>query len=83
MKVLRVRALPGYQLNVAFDDGISGVIDLTDFVNKGIFAILKDKQKFNKVYTNGYSIVWNDELEIDILTVYAEISDTTAVAPLV
>ncbi len=74
MKVLSVKPASGYQLNVVFDDGVSGVIDLTDYISKGIFAVLKDEQTFNKVYTKGYSIAWSDELEIDALTVYAEIS---------
>jgi len=74
MKVLSVKPISGYQLNVVFDDGISGMIDLTEYIGNGIFAPLKDKQTFNKVYTNGYSIAWSDELEIDALAVYAEIS---------
>lgn len=74
MKILSVKPLTGYQLNVVFDDGVSGTIDLKNFIGKGIFSVLKDEQAFNKVYTNGYSIAWSDELEIDALSVYAEIS---------
>jgi len=74
MKVLSVKPLPGYQLNVVFDDAVSGTIDLKNFIDKGIFSVLKDEQAFNKVYTNDYSIAWSEELEIDALTIYAEIS---------
>jgi hypothetical protein len=74
MKVLSVKPLTGYQLAVAFDDGVSGTVDLKAFIDKGIFSVLKDAQTFNKVYTNSYAIAWSDELEIDALTVYAEIS---------
>jgi uncharacterized protein DUF2442 len=73
MKVVSAHPLAGYKVNVAFDDGVSGIIDLKDFVTNGIFSELKDEQLFNKVYTKGYSIAWSDELEIDALTVYAEI----------
>jgi hypothetical protein len=74
MKVVDVNSLLGYKLQVTFDDGVSGVIDLIDFIKIGIFSVLQNEGLFNKVYTNGYSIAWSDELEIDALTVYAELS---------
>ncbi|MFI5160619.1 MAG: DUF2442 domain-containing protein [Sphingobacteriales bacterium] len=73
MKVISVSARPDYKVQITFDDSVSGIIDLKGFVAAGIFSDLKDEQLFNKVYTNGYSIAWNDELEIDALTAYAEI----------
>jgi hypothetical protein len=73
MKITNVNALSGYKLQVVFDDGVSGEIDLKDFIGNGVFASLTDHTLFNKAYTTGYSIAWNDELEIDAVTVYAEI----------
>ncbi|HEY4325433.1 MAG TPA: DUF2442 domain-containing protein [Mucilaginibacter sp.] len=73
MKAKDVTALAGYKLQVTFDDGISGTINLAEFIQNGIFSSLKEEKLFNKVYTNGYSIAWSDELEIDALTVYTEI----------
>lgn len=73
MKVKDVIALDAYKLQVTFDDGVTGKIDLAKFIQNGIFSSLKDERLFAKVYTNGYSIAWSDELEIDALTVYAEI----------
>lgn len=73
MKITSVTALNAYKLKVTFEDGISGVIDLSDFVTTGIFAPLSDTNLFNKVYTNGYSIAWSNELEIDAIAIYAEI----------
>ncbi len=73
MKVISVNPLQDYQLQVTFDDGVSGVINLKNFIEKGIFSVLQNEDSFSKVYTNGYSIAWSDELEIDSLTVYAEI----------
>ncbi|MDB4924738.1 DUF2442 domain-containing protein [Mucilaginibacter sp.] len=73
MKAISVNALPEYKLQLTFDDGVSGIIDLNDFIGKGIFLGLRDEQFFNKVYTTGYSIAWNDELEIDVIAAYAEI----------
>lgn len=73
MKAIKVTVIPEYQLKVTFDGGISGIIDLRDFIEHGVFSVLKDKQLFNRVHTTGYSIAWNEELEIDTLTVYADI----------
>ena len=36
--------------------------------------MLQDKNQFAKVYTNGYSIAWSNELEIDATTIYAELT---------
>ena len=77
MKVISVNVISGYKLQVTFDDGVSGIINLKEFIEHGIFAGLKDEQLFNKVYTTGYSIAWNEELEIDAITVYAEILNKT------
>ena len=73
MKVISVNALHDYKLHVTFDDVVSGIIDLKGFVENGIFSVLQKEGLFNKVYTNGYSVAWSDELEIDSLAIYAEL----------
>lgn len=73
MKAIGVEALPGYNINVLFDDGVRGVINLGELVSYGIFQTLQDEKLFSNVYTTGYSIAWSDELEIDALTLYAEL----------
>lgn len=73
MKITDIAVVPEYKLKVSFDDGVSGVTDLKDFIENGIFSVLKDKQLFNKVYSVGYAVAWSDELEIDAVTIYAEI----------
>ena len=73
MKAVKVNALPGYKLQVTFDDGISGVIDLNELVKIGIFSPLQNQELFSKAFTTGYSIAWSEELEIDAVAIYAEI----------
>ena len=72
MKVREVKYIADYTISIKFDDGINGTIQLNDLVQKGIFKLLQDKNQFAKVYTNGYSIAWSNELEIDANTIYAE-----------
>ena len=73
MKAISVNPLHDYKLQVSFDDGVSGIISLKDFIKNGIFSVLQNEDFFKKVYTNGYSVAWSDELEIDTLAIYAEI----------
>jgi hypothetical protein len=34
-KIIKVRVLPEYRLELEFDDGISGIVDLSNNVGKG------------------------------------------------
>ena len=74
MKVQEVKYLSDYIISIKYDDGVSGTIQLNDLVEKGIFKVLQDKSEFAKVYTNGYSIAWSNELEIDATTIYSELT---------
>jgi hypothetical protein len=73
MKIISVKPLPDFKLQIAFDDGVSGRIDLKEYVRYGIFSVLQNEDSFKNAYTNGYSIAWSEDLEIDALAVYAEI----------
>ena len=73
MKAINVISLEDYKIKVDFNDGVSGIIDLSDLVQKGIFKQLKNKQLFNTVYTDSTAICWSDELEIDAENIYAKI----------
>ena len=41
-------ALPGYKMQVEFDDGVSGIIDLSVYKGKGVFECWNDEKKFIK-----------------------------------
>jgi|GEM_PF-1465292 len=73
MKIISLSPLPDYKLDIKFEDGVSGEIELRGFIEKGIFSVLKNEDSFNRVYSNGYSVAWSDELEIDALVVYAKL----------
>lgn len=73
MKAIDVQPLSDYKIKVVFDDGVSGVVDLHELVEKGIFQHLKDEKAFRNVHTDGASIAWSEELEIDADNIYAEI----------
>lgn len=66
MKITEVKYLSDYKIELSFEDGVSGSIDLSELVEEGIFMILKDKEQFARIYSTDYSIAWSEELEIDV-----------------
>jgi hypothetical protein len=74
MKVQEVKYIADYIISIKFEDGVVGTIELNDLVQKGIFKVLQNTSEFAKVYTNGYSIAWSNELEIDATTIYSELT---------
>jgi high-affinity K+ transport system ATPase subunit B len=74
MKISRVSSTGDYTIQVEFEDGVQGLVNLADLVKTGIFNVLKDENQFARVHTTGYSIAWSDDLEIDAATIYAELT---------
>jgi hypothetical protein len=71
----KVVPISGYRLEVSFPDGVSGIIDLSDSVGRGIFAPLSDETFFRKVFIGEYGqIAWSDELEICSDAAYLELT---------
>ena len=48
-KISQVRVLPGYRLDLEFDDGVSGTVDLSEKVGQGVFALWRDPLAFERV----------------------------------
>jgi len=64
-KISEVKILPGYRLDLVFDDGASGVVDLSDLVGKGVFAIWRDPRAFEKVQIGSFGeLVWADRIDL-------------------
>jgi hypothetical protein len=58
-KLVHVRALRGHRLNVRFDDGTAGEIDLTDRLFGPVFEPLKDEEIFQQVLVDEFgAIAW-------------------------
>lgn len=74
MKAVSVIPLPQYKLQVAFEDGVSGEVDLKDLVQSPVFSRLRDEQRFNQVSFNQSAIFWSEEMEIDLLNIYLELA---------
>ena len=59
-------ALPGYKLMLVFEDGISGVIDLSSWKGKGLFSYWDDEDNFKAFkVTMGKKLEWNEDIDMD------------------
>lgn len=58
-RVVSVKPLENYMLEIEFADGLRKVIDIRPFVGKGISAALQDEAYFRKVtLEDGGGIAW-------------------------
>lgn len=66
VRATRVRALPDYRLEIAFDDGTMGVTDLSDFINLGpMTEPLRDLAYFARVFIEMGVPTWPNGCDID------------------
>jgi hypothetical protein len=56
-RVRHVKAREGYTLEVEFEDGVRGTIDLTDRLFGPVFEPLLDRNFFEQVQVDGYGAV--------------------------
>lgn len=75
-KVTAVRVLEGFRLELAFDDGIRGTVDLSDLAGKGVFAVWSDRVAFEKVHigTSG-EIAWGDKIDLCPDSLYLKVTN--------
>lgn len=68
VKAVRVKALPGYRLDVAFSDGTGGVADISDFVTQvhgSMVVPLRDETFFAKVFVEMGVPTWPNGCDVD------------------
>jgi len=59
-----------YHLRITFSDGTIKLVDLSPFLDKGIFSQLKNPDLFTQVKNNEYFISWPGEQELSADTLY-------------
>jgi len=64
-RICKVKVLPGYRLELEFDDGVSGTVDLSENVGKGVFALWRDPAAFEGVRIGSSGeLVWDDRIDL-------------------
>jgi hypothetical protein len=70
-----VKPLKNYRLRVKYSDGTQGIVDLSRFAGKGVFALWNDYNQFEtvRIGTSG-ELIWNDEVDLDGLAIYLNLT---------
>ena len=69
-KVISVKPLDNYILELEFDSNELGYFDLKPYLDKGIFSELKDETYFKNVRINLGSISWKNGQDFSPETLY-------------
>jgi hypothetical protein len=72
--IVRVHPLEGYRLELQFEDGVKGVVDVSQCVAfTGVFAPLRDPKEFTAVRVNAElgTISWPSGADLDPDVLYS------------
>ena len=71
LKATWVKPQDNYKLLVCFSNGEKKLFDMQPYLDKGVFAALKDKNAFSGVYIERGVLTWEDgDIDIDTYYVY-------------
>jgi hypothetical protein len=64
-RISKVKVLPEYRLELQFDDGVCGIVDLSEAVGKGVFALWRDPLFFEQVRIGSSGeLAWGDQIDL-------------------
>ena len=75
-RVVWVKALPNYRLDVRFVDGTTGIVDMREMIESpeaGVFEALRSQAAFSRVYLSFGAVTWSGELDLAPDAMYDEI----------
>ncbi len=72
-KIVTATALDGYKLALTFDDGVSGIVDLSQHKGHGVFEYWNDEANFKKFEIVWNALTWNENLDMDGDSFYLQI----------
>lgn len=72
-----VKALEKYKLEIRFNDGTTGILDLSHKAGKGVFKNWDVEDNFFKVFISkeSGSITWQNDVDIDTINAYCAIKN--------
>ena len=75
-KIINVKVLQNYQLELEFTNGKKGVVDLSHLVGKGVFTLWDDYKKFENVRigTSG-ELIWSDQIDLCPDSLYLQMTN--------
>jgi hypothetical protein len=77
-KVTHVEVLDNYRLNLSFEDGTQGQVDLHDLVGSGVFVLWNDYDAFRRVKIGEIGeLVWSDQVDLCPDSLYLQATGKT------
>lgn len=70
LDVVSVEAQPGYMLHLQFENGEGRLFDMSGFLDKKPFTILKDARLFAMASVENGTVVWPGGIDIAPETLY-------------
>jgi len=65
MRITAAKPLLGYRIELQFDDGQQGVVDLSSLVGRGVFSAWEDPKVFTRAsITDEGALEWPGEIDL-------------------
>ena len=75
MKISKVKTLPDYRLDLEFDDGVRGIVDVSENVGKGVFTAWCDPLVFEQVSIGSAGeLIWADRFDLCSDALYLKVT---------
>lgn len=77
--VTRIRYKGDYTYHIAFDDGLTGDVDFSPYLDRGpVFAALRDLDLFRRAKIEGGTVAWPNGADIAPETLYERVEAAKA-----
>lgn len=64
-RISKVKVLSDYHLELEFDDGVSGIVDVSEAVGKGVFGLWRDPLVFEQVRIGSSGeLIWGEQVDL-------------------
>ena len=74
-KITEAKVLQDYRLELTFDDGVSGTVDLSELAGKGVFSLWRDRRAFEQVRIGSSGeLVWSDQIDLCPESLYLKVT---------
>lgn len=72
------QSLPGYKMELLFEDGVEGIIDLVKWKGNGVFEFWNDENNFKDFHiTDTKKLHWNEDIDMDPDAFYLRLINKT------
>ena len=78
MKIIEISPREGFKLFLGYDDGVTGVVDLSSLAGRGVFASWLEPHIFQQVrLTEAGALEWPGEVDLCPDALYLELTGKT------